>query len=59
MWIGLLGTLVVRVNGIELRIAAGKQRAVLATLAVAPDNAVSADLIAETVWDETRPRPGQ
>jgi class 3 adenylate cyclase/DNA-binding SARP family transcriptional activator len=50
IWIGLLGTLVVRRGGEELRIAAPKQRAVLALLALAVGRAVSADELADGLW---------
>lgn len=59
MWIGLLGTLVVKVNGAELRVAASKQRTVLATLAVRPGRAVPAEMIAEAVWDGCPPASWQ
>ena len=55
MWIGLLGDLVIRTHEEVLQITAGKQRAVLAALAVRPGEAVPADALAEVVWDRTPP----
>jgi DNA-binding SARP family transcriptional activator len=55
VWIGLLGDLVIRTDEEVLQITAGKQRAVLAALAVGPGEAVPADALAEVVWDGTPP----
>ena len=55
MWIGLLGTLDVRVRGEQVPITAGKQRVVLAALAVRLGQAVGDDMIAEAVWDGSPP----
>lgn len=55
MWIGLLGSLVVRTDTAELRIAARNERAVLAALAVAHGRVVSADVIAEVIWNGRPP----
>jgi DNA-binding SARP family transcriptional activator/Tfp pilus assembly protein PilF len=55
MWLAVLGPLVVRPTGTEVTIAAGKQRVVLAALAVRANQVVSFDELAETVWDGSPP----
>src|ERR1022692_1102278 len=51
MWIGLLGSLLVRVDGAAVAVPAARQRALLAVLAVRAGELVSTDELAETVWD--------
>ena len=55
MWIGLLGSLQVRVGGAAVAIPAAKQRALLAVLAVRAGELVSTDELAEIVWDGMPP----
>ena len=55
MWIGLLGSLQVRVDGAAVAIPAARQRAVLAVLAVRAGERVPTGELAETVWDGTPP----
>ncbi len=55
MWIGLLGPLQVSVNGAAVAVPAARQRAVLAILAVRAGELVSADELADTLWDGTPP----
>jgi DNA-binding SARP family transcriptional activator len=54
--IGLLGNLIIHSQGEALRISAGRQRSLLAALAVTPNEAVPADMLAEVIWDGTPPR---
>lgn len=55
MWIGLLGSLHVHVDGTAVAIPAARQRALLAVLAVRAGEVVPADELAETVWDGMPP----
>jgi DNA-binding SARP family transcriptional activator/tetratricopeptide (TPR) repeat protein len=55
MWIGLLGSLRVRVDGAAVAVPAARQRALLAVLAVRAGELVSTDELAETVWDGMPP----
>jgi DNA-binding SARP family transcriptional activator/tetratricopeptide (TPR) repeat protein len=55
MWVGLLGPLAVRGADGPLEIAAPKQRAVLAALALQAGQVVSFDALAEAVWDVEPP----
>jgi len=55
MWIGLLGPLRVRVDGAAAAVSAARQRAVLAVLAVRAGEPVSADELADTLWDGMPP----
>jgi DNA-binding SARP family transcriptional activator/tetratricopeptide (TPR) repeat protein len=55
MWIGLLGSLLVRVDGAAVAVPAARQRALLAVLAVRAGELVSTDELAETVWDGMPP----
>jgi DNA-binding SARP family transcriptional activator/tetratricopeptide (TPR) repeat protein len=55
MWIGLLGSLQVRVDGAAVAVPAARQRALLAVLAVRAGELVPTDELAETVWDGTPP----
>ncbi len=55
MWLAVLGPLVVRPAHAEVRVAAAKQRVVLAALAVRAGQVVSFDELAETVWDGAPP----
>ena len=55
MWIGLLGSLQVRVDGAAVAVTAARQRALLAVLAVRAGELVPTDELAETVWDGMPP----
>src|SRR5215472_11383101 len=55
MWVGLLGPLQVRVDGAAAAVSAARQRAVLAVLAVRAGELVSAEELAETLWDGMPP----
>jgi DNA-binding SARP family transcriptional activator len=55
MWVGLLGSLLVRVDGAVVAVTAARQRAVLAVLAVRAGELVPADELAEVVWDGVPP----
>jgi DNA-binding SARP family transcriptional activator len=56
MWIGLLGPLVVTASGNQrVRVAAAKQRSLLAALAVQADDVVPLDALAESVWENAPP----
>jgi DNA-binding SARP family transcriptional activator len=55
MWIGLLGSLQVRVDGAAVAVTAARQRALLAILAVRAGELVPTDELAETVWDGMPP----
>src|ERR1022692_4744562 len=55
MWIGLLGSLQVRVDGAAVAVPAARQRALLAVLAVRAGELVPTDELAEIVWDGMPP----
>ncbi len=55
MWIGLLGSLQVRVDGAAMAVPAARQRTVLAVLAVRAGELVPTDELAEIVWDGKPP----
>jgi predicted ATPase/DNA-binding SARP family transcriptional activator len=55
---GLLGPLLVEVNGVERVVTARRQRSVLACLAVHAGEAVSADRMLDEVWGEETPGTG-
>ena len=55
VWIGVLGPLQVRYEGRELPLRDGRQRSVLAALAVNANRTVMLDELAETVWDGEPP----
>jgi len=55
MWIGLLGSLRVSVDGTAVPVPAAKQRALLAVLAVRAGELVPTDELAETIWDGMPP----
>jgi DNA-binding SARP family transcriptional activator/tetratricopeptide (TPR) repeat protein len=55
MWVGLLGSLQVRVDGAAVAVPAARQRAVLAVLAVRVGQLVPTDELAEILWDGTPP----
>jgi DNA-binding SARP family transcriptional activator/tetratricopeptide (TPR) repeat protein len=55
MWIGLLGSLQVRVEGRAVAVPAARQRALLAVLAVRAGETVATDELAETIWDGMPP----
>jgi DNA-binding SARP family transcriptional activator/Tfp pilus assembly protein PilF len=52
---GVLGPLLVRRGGVVLQVAPGKQRALLATLLLSSNRAVSVDELAEALWDSHPP----
>jgi DNA-binding SARP family transcriptional activator len=52
---GLLGPLLVRVGRKPVRVSAGKQRVLLATLLVRANQVVAVDDLSETVWDGSPP----
>ncbi len=59
MRLGILGPLVVADDrGHEIRVAAARQRALLAALLVRANRIVPADELADIVWDSTPP-PGR
>jgi len=55
MWFGLLGPLLVRVDDTEVRISASRQRVLLASLLLAPGQAMASGRLAELVWDGAPP----
>ena len=55
MWMGVLGPLLVRHEDRQLPLPDGKQRSVLAALALSQGQAVSLDELADTVWDGSPP----
>jgi DNA-binding SARP family transcriptional activator/tetratricopeptide (TPR) repeat protein len=55
MWLGLLGPLLVRGDGPELPVLPGKQRAVLAALALLPGQVVSLEELSRVLWDDMPP----
>jgi DNA-binding SARP family transcriptional activator/Tfp pilus assembly protein PilF len=55
MWLGLLGPLVVRGDGAALPVLPGKQRVMLAALALLPGQAVSLDELIRALWDDNPP----
>jgi DNA-binding SARP family transcriptional activator len=57
MWFGILGPLLVRQGDGEVTVAAARQRTLLAALLVNGGKVVSADRLAENVWDGAQP-PG-
>jgi DNA-binding SARP family transcriptional activator/tetratricopeptide (TPR) repeat protein len=57
MWFGVLGPLLVADGEMTVEVPAGRQRALLAALLLHAGHPVSADALAETVWDGMPP-PG-
>jgi DNA-binding SARP family transcriptional activator/tetratricopeptide (TPR) repeat protein len=57
MWLGLLGPLMVQVDGLELPVMSAKQRSVLAALGLPPGQVLSADTLSRVLWDAELP-PG-
>ena len=55
LWIGVLGPLTVRDDDGHIPVPAGKQRTVLAALAMRANQAVTRDELADLVWDERPP----
>jgi DNA-binding SARP family transcriptional activator len=55
LWVGVLGPLTIRYGSDTLLVRSGRQRAVLAVLAANANKTVTADRIAELVWDGRRP----
>jgi DNA-binding SARP family transcriptional activator/tetratricopeptide (TPR) repeat protein len=55
MWFGILGPLLVRDGDSVVAVPAPRQRALLAALLVHAGTAVSADTLAEVMWDGTPP----
>jgi DNA-binding SARP family transcriptional activator/Flp pilus assembly protein TadD len=53
MWFGVLGPLLVRDEDSVIRVPAARQRVLLAALLVRAGTAVSADALAEIMWDGT------
>lgn len=56
MWLGMLGPLCVRSGDAVFPVPAGRQRSLLAALAVQAGDMVSFDTLAETVWNGSPPR---
>jgi DNA-binding SARP family transcriptional activator len=56
MWLGMLGPLCVRSGDTAFPVRAGRQRSLLAALALHAGNMVSFDALAETVWNGSPPR---
>jgi DNA-binding SARP family transcriptional activator/Tfp pilus assembly protein PilF len=52
---GLLGPLLVRVDGTPVRVSAGKQRVLLAAMLVRANQVVAVDDLARAVWDGSPP----
>jgi DNA-binding SARP family transcriptional activator/tetratricopeptide (TPR) repeat protein len=55
MQFGILGPLLVRVDGAEVGIPGGRQRVLLAALLMRAGNTVSLDALATAVWDRASP----
>ncbi len=55
LWVGVLGPLTIRYGSDTLLVRSGRQRAVLAVLAANANQTVTADRIAELVWDGRPP----
>jgi len=55
MWFALLGPLYIESEGTERPVSAGKQRALLAALAVKANDVVPADLLAQAIWGAHSP----
>jgi DNA-binding SARP family transcriptional activator/Tfp pilus assembly protein PilF len=55
MWLGLLGPLTVRVDGLELPVMPGRQRCVLAALGLPPGQVLSPDALSGVLWDAEPP----
>jgi DNA-binding SARP family transcriptional activator/tetratricopeptide (TPR) repeat protein len=55
MWVGVLGALTVRDDDRHLPVPAGKQRTVLAALAMRANQAVTLNELADIVWDASPP----
>src|SRR6187551_1266629 len=56
LWLGVLGPLHVRVDGVVVPVTAGRQRAVLGTLLVRANEVVSFEELADIVWDGSPPK---
>jgi DNA-binding SARP family transcriptional activator/Flp pilus assembly protein TadD len=54
---GLLGPLTVRVDGVVVPVAQGKQQVLLAALLLQPGRTVSVDQLAEVLWSPANPPP--
>ena len=59
MWFGVLGTLVVRHDGLTLPVTSSRQRVVLAALTVRARHVVSFDDLALSLWDGAAPDGGR
>jgi len=59
MWLALLGPLYIESEGTERPVSAGKQRSLLAALAVRANDVVPADLLAQAVWGTDSPPSAQ
>jgi DNA-binding SARP family transcriptional activator len=55
LWLSLLGSLYVESHGVEWRVPAAKQRALLATLAVSANTVVPSEALAEAMWGSACP----
>jgi DNA-binding SARP family transcriptional activator len=55
MWFGFLGSLLVRVDDVDVAVRSGKQRVLLAALLVRRGEVVSFDELAEILWDGAPP----
>lgn len=55
LWIRALGPLEVVADGMPVAVRAGKQRIVLACLALRPNSLVTADFLAEAIWADHPP----
>lgn len=55
MWLGLLGPLIVQVDGLEQPVMPARQRSVLAALGLPPGRLLSADALSHVLWDAQPP----
>ena len=55
VWVGVLGPLVLRVAGVEVRVPGTRRRALLATLALARGRAVGVDRLVDALWPDDPP----
>jgi DNA-binding SARP family transcriptional activator/Tfp pilus assembly protein PilF len=55
MWLGLLGSLTVQVDGLEMPVMPAKQRSVLAALGLPPGQVLSPDTLSRVLWDAEPP----